>query len=148
MLKISHDLAAAFAETFRATLDAGTQPATISIWSGPAPEDLTYDVDADENEHLATFTLLRPSFGDPVVESLTVSCSMLPVASVDAEGTGTASFFRLYNGDGSAVLQGNVRRTDDLATDAALAMSTLDVVAGSTISIDSFDIVFDTNAED
>lgn len=106
-------------------LDAGTGAGTIEIRSGtrPANPDTTATGDV-----LAVITLEDPAFGSASNGVATLN----DPAPVTAVADGTATWFRAYDGDGSAVFDGDVGVT---GSGADLELATTSITTGLTVDI-------------
>ncbi len=108
-------------------------PGKLAVYAGTRPaiaDDIT------TQELLAEFTLQQPAFDPPFSNPLygsAVSCRSLP--ALEAVGTGQASFYRVYDGEGAVVWDGTVSLGSG---NGDLIVSTLSVVEGVLISVVSF----------
>lgn len=107
-ISISNVAAKAAADAVTAKVDLNTPPAVLRIYSGTAPASA--DTALSGNTLLAQLTMSNPAFaaainGSPGGRSVANAIS----DDTDADATGTATFFRIYNGNGTTcVVQGTV----------------------------------------
>ena len=125
VLRLSTAARNASTDAISALVDAGATAGTVKIYDGVQPA--TPD-DAATGTLLATVVLGDPAFAASVAGTATGAD---PV-SVDAAATGTATWFRMADGDGSPVMDGDV--TDEAGT-GTLKLSTTSLVAGSPVDI-------------
>lgn len=100
------------------------QAPTLKIFSGAEPVNVAA---ADPSGTLATMTL--------PATSLTTSSGATAIAgtwSVAASAAGTAASFRIYDGSGACVLQGN--------TTSDLVLNNTNLASGQTVTVTSFSI--------
>lgn len=114
--------AAANAEA--ALLNSGT----IQIYSGTQPVNANTAISG--NTLLATLTLANPAFGSSVAGVITANT----ITSGTAVATGTATFARFYQSNGTTV----VWDEQVGATGAALNINTVSIVTGATVSSTSY----------
>lgn len=86
----------------------GPDAPLLTVWAGEAPATAETDVDADTNAMLVEFPLAGTVFGDPQREGDVLVCDLLPVGGATGQDEGEASFYRLYDREGNAVMQGDV----------------------------------------
>jgi hypothetical protein len=112
-------------------IDTGTKNANgyLEIRSGNKPE--TPQI-AATGELLATLSFSNPAFG-PMSEGSTTSNAVAPDISVDA--TGVAGWFRIYNRDNNAVIDGTVTAQGG---GGDLEFDNINFIAGGTVQITTF----------
>lgn len=86
-------------------VDADTDPGYIEIRTGSQPASAG---DAATGDLLVTFTLDDPAFGAAATGVATLAGTPLTETAVD---TGTAGWFRMYDGADNVVLDGSVTPT-------------------------------------
>lgn len=131
-IKIANLTAIAAVAALTDFIDNGGDPATLVIYGGAAPTNADDAIAAQPV--LVTFELPNPSFGAPVDIDPGAQATANPVSSVQASATGTATFFRIYNRDEAAVLQGTVTDTNgagDLKLSSTAIISGIDVTVVS-----------------
>lgn len=106
-------------------LDIGTPAGTFAIRSGTRP---TLPTDTATGTLLATVTLIKPAFGT----SATGTAALTDPASVNAAASGTASWFRAFDGNGAARFDGTVTATGG---GGELTLSTTTIVSGQPVDI-------------
>ena len=115
----------------RDAIDAGSGPGTISFYTGTIPADPATAVTSQVL--LGTLT-----FSDPCG---TVSAGVLTMSAItsdsSADATGTASWVRIKDSDGTVVADGNVTTTGG---GGAVQMNTVNVVILGPIGISVFTI--------
>lgn len=111
-----------------ALVDAGATGGLIKVYDGTRPADA--DTAVTTQNLLAQLTMSATSFGAAAAGVLTAA-SITDDTSADA--TGTASWFRLTDSDGNAVLDGDVGTSG-----SDLNFDSVSFVAGGTISVTSF----------
>ena len=110
-------------------LDANASPGYIEIRDGTQPAN---PGTAASGTLLATLTLSDPAFG--AADGGTATANAI-ADDTDAAASGTATWFRAYDGAGVAVIDGSAGEsgTDLILDDAA-------IVAGGTVSISSWTV--------
>lgn len=131
--RISQVLATAICDLVVNSIDAGTPPGNLIIYTGTMP---THCDDAAATE-VATCVLDTTAYGAAAyVPGTHTSDADLTATATDASATGHANpvtHFRLCNAAGTAILQGTCSATagDDLVLNAAI------IVAASEVNITS-----------
>lgn len=126
--KISNAAAIAAVDAITGLLNIGGA-GRIDIFDGTMPADV--DTAITTQNKLASLLLSNPAFqaaDDQVGYARAVSWSINNDSSANA--TGTATWFRAYNGAGDAVIDGNVGTTD-----SSLVLSKVDIVINEIVSI-------------
>lgn len=111
-----------------ALIDAGSAAGTLTIYDGTRPADP--DTVVTTQTALAVLTLSDPSAAAASGGVLTLS-SITQDSSADA--TGTASWFRVADSDGTAVVDGDVGTSS-----SDLVLNSVSIVAGGAVSVPSF----------
>lgn len=125
--KLPAATANAMADALDARVNTGGAGSLV-IYSGDEPA--TGDTALSGNTALATFTLSNPAFSAASSGTLTLAGTPLTVA---ASATGTASFFRIYENDGTTVVtQGTIGTTGQ-----QLNLSSLSLVTDFDVTITS-----------
>lgn len=104
-------------------IDIGSGNATFNFYSDTKPTDVT--VSANSSARLVTLTLPKPCFKALNADNVELN----PTDAATVTKTGTATWARLFNGNGDAVADFAI------GTDITLANSNL--VLGSTLMINS-----------
>lgn len=128
--KIAKVMAQAMADAAGSAVDAGTPDSTLVIYNGSEPADLETAIGAQVA--LVTFPLPADAFGAAAVVGNTAVITLNAVAAVDASADGTASWFRIIDGNGVALMQGNV--TDTTGTGVCKVSSTA-IISGISVEI-------------
>lgn len=105
----------------------------LVVYSGTRPA--TADTALSGNTALISFTLPNPSFGAPSPVSSGAQATANAITAVAAGATGTAQFFRIYDGTGATgtvILDGSVT---DTTGNGDLKLSTVNVVSGINVSV-------------
>lgn len=130
--RLSTAAAAALATALAAALDAGSGPALIQVYAGTLPASA--DTAITDQTLLGTLTCADPC-GSVSAGTLTLG----PIAQdAAADASGTASFARLSDSAGQAVMDIDITATTGTG---ALKLNTVTLVAGGPIAIDSFVVV-------
>jgi len=129
-LKISNALAEAGANMIAAAVDAGVPASTLVIYDGAEPADA--DTAVTTQVELVIFDLPDPAFGAaaPVSGGYLITAETIPPE--DAIADGTATWFRMYDGDGLPLIQGDVTDTGGAGN---LKVSSTAFVTGISIEV-------------
>lgn len=111
-------------------IDVGTPASTLVIYSGAQPANPGVAIGAQVP--LVTFALPDPAFGNAAAVSGGAAASMNAVTSVAAAATGTAAFFRIFDGNGAAIMDGVV---SDTSGSGDVKLSSTSIVSGVDISV-------------
>lgn len=125
--KLTNAAASAAADAVVDLCDAGAGAATLRIYDGTAPA--TADTALSGNTLLAQLTMSDPAFGSA---SNGVATASAITQDSSADATGTATFFRILDSNGTVVLQGTVGTSG-----CDLNLNTTSIVAGATVSVTS-----------
>lgn len=131
-LKITTEVASTAIAAVTALVDEGDEgSAQLIIWGGTAPASLADDIDAEATTLIATFELPDPAFGAPMQIDNEVEALAFEVAPVTADDVGEAQFFRIYNRDGVAVMQGAIGEGEE--SDAPLILNQKNITTGADV---------------
>jgi hypothetical protein len=108
-------------------VDAGTPPGLLKIYAGTVPADVNAALGAATL--LATLTMSTTAFG---AASSGVATAAAITSDTSADATGTATFFRITNAAGTAIIQGNVGTSG-----ADLNLSSTSITTGGTVAVSS-----------
>jgi hypothetical protein len=111
-----------------ALIDAGAGPGTVEVRSGTKPAGPA--TAPSDGALLATLTCSDPAFGAP---SNGVATANAITSDSSADNTGTASWFRVKDSNGTAIIDGTVGTSS-----ADMIFSTVSFVAGAAISLTSW----------
>lgn len=109
-VRISSAAAIAACDAIVDLVDGGAAGGELIIYSGTRPA--TVDTTITDQTELVTFTLADPSFGNATDVTAGGVATLEDVAAVQASATGTATFFRMFDSDGNAILDGEVTDTE------------------------------------
>lgn len=113
----------------------GPEPAQIIIWSGPVPDSIS-DLVSLSSKTLAVIPFVNPAFGPAMIVDDVVEALAAMTETVSASDTGVAHFFRAYDRNGDAVLQGTVGSADEV--DCDLNLNQTSITSGADVSIVRF----------
>lgn len=108
-------------------VDAGTPPGLLKIYGGSVPADVNAALGGATL--LGTLTMSTTAFGSA---SSGVATAAAISSDTSADATATATFFRITNAAGTAIIQGNVGTSG-----ADLNLSSVAITAGGTIAVSS-----------
>lgn len=109
-------------------VDAGTPPGSLRIYSGTAPADVNAALSG--NTLLAQLPMSTTAFG---AASNGVATANAITSDTSADASGTATFFRITNAAGTAIIQGEVGTSG-----SDLNLSSTSITAGGTVAVSSF----------
>lgn len=135
VFNISNAAAIAAVNAVTATMNTGGA-GSVRIYNGTAPTDT--DTALSGNTLLAHLTLSATAF--PTAVDIAPGARATANAITDdssADATGTASFFRVLNGAGTAICQGDATATGGGGT---MQLNTVSIVASAAVGISSFTI--------
>jgi len=115
-------------------IDTGGGTAVLRIYSGTRPDKV--DTALSGNTLLAELNLSHPAFGaaaDDNPNAIATASAITDDSSANA--TGTASFFRVLDRAGTAVIDGNVGTSGE-----DLNLDSVSITSGQTVSISSWTI--------
>ena len=115
-------------------IDTGGGTAVLRIYSGTRPDKV--DTVLSGNTLLAELNLSNPAFGaaaDANPNAIATASAITDDSSANA--TGTASFFRVLDRAGTAVIDGNVGTSGE-----DLNLDSVSITSGQTVSISSWTI--------
>lgn len=134
-IRISSALAVLMVSQISQVLQAGPNAARLAIYDGTIPASA--DIPISEEPELVSFDLLSPVFGEPVETENGVELVAEEIGESAATETGTAKFFRLYDGEGVAHVQGTVSTAgqggDAIVNSTAVVSGTSIIVASLTV---------------
>jgi hypothetical protein len=113
-------------------IDAGASAGTIKIYTGSQPADP--DAGIGGATLLGTLTFSDPAFGNAVDGAPGgVATADVIAADLVADATGTATWFRVADSNGVAIIDGDAGTTTQ-----SMILNTDAVVAGATLSISAY----------
>lgn len=138
-IEVSKNCAIAIASALSSQTQVGVSegaPAKLVIYAGTIPDNPDIDVSAGD---LATFELPNPAFAAAVFANNGGYIALNTTPPVKATASGTASFFRLLNGEGKCVCQGTVT---DTKGDGDVKVSSTAIIAHIDVTIVSFTLTY------
>jgi len=119
----------ASANAIAALVDAGTASGTIQVRSGAIP--------ATPNTAATGLLLGTLTFSDPAFSAAVAGVATANPITGDAvaDATGAATWFRVLDSSGNAVFDGDITVTGG---GGSLTLDNINVIAGGTISINTF----------
>lgn len=129
--RISTGARNAAADAVTTLLDAGAAAGYIEIREGTQPAD---PQTAASGTLLGTLPLSDPAFGAAATGTATANTI---TDDSDADASGTAGWFRAYDSDANAVIDGSITGTGG---GGDLELDDTNIVAGGVISVDSWTI--------
>ena len=106
-------------EGLAARIDQGSSNSTIVFYDGTVPTNVTTALSG--NNTIATSVMASTAFG--AASSASISANAIPQVTVSASGT--ISFFRIFDGDNVAIMQGTAGDTgsEDCVIDESTVVS-------------------------
>jgi hypothetical protein len=132
-MRISNDAAIAMCDALVDLLDAGAGAGYIEIRTGSQPATVET---AASGTLLATLALSDPAFGDAADDDPGAKATANAISDdTSADNTGTAGWFRAYDSDDTAIIDGSAGTsgTDLILDDAS-------IVSGQTVKINSWTV--------
>lgn len=114
--------------------DAGAAAGTITVYSGVAPANA--DAALSGNTALATFTLADPAWSPAASGTKTLDAD--PDLTATAAATGTPTFARVFDSNGTIVFQGGC---DETGT-KAFTVSSASITSGASVTLLAGSITF------
>lgn len=134
--RISNAAAIAACDAVVDLIDGGTGAGAIKIYDGSQPTDP--DTAVSGQTLLAELPMSDPAFGnatDANPGGQATANSITDDSAADA--TGTAAWFRAEDGDGTAIMDGDVTTTGG---GGDMELNTTSITSSSTVSISSFTV--------
>lgn len=129
-IHISNAAAKAACDVLVDLFDAGSGPGTLKIYSGTRPVDV--DTAISSQTVLVSFTFADPAFGSAVDANNGGTATANAINPVTASATGTASFFRAFDSNGLAILDGTV---SDTSGSGDLKLSSTSILSGIDVTV-------------
>lgn len=114
-------------------IDAGASSGSVEIYNGTRPANPSVAVSTQTK--LVDFVLPEPAFGNAASVSGGAAATANAVTPVNALAAGTATWFRVFDGDGNALFDGDV---SDTTGSGDMKVSSTTIVSGIEVSIVSF----------
>lgn len=115
-------------------LDAGSGAGYIEIRTGSQPATVAT---AASGTLLGTLPLSDPAFGNATSASPAVATASAITSDTTADATGTAGWFRAYDSDDNAVIDGSITGTGG---GGDMELDSTSIVAGGTIAVESWTV--------
>lgn len=138
-IRISMDAARGACDSITAKINAGTEASKLVVYSGARPTNPTDAITTQVK--LIEFDLPDPAFGAATEVGTTATAIANAVDPSVALADGTASFFRIIDGDGNPVFDGDVSNT---AGTGDLKLSATSVIAGIDVTVISLSSIMPT----
>jgi len=134
-MELSSLAAIAAANAVADLTDAGAGTQTLVVYAGTKPASA--DTALTDQVALITFNLPEPAFAEAADDGTQAKAVLNAVAPVEAAATGTASFFRIINGNGAVLIQGTCSGTSG-SGDVKLNSTAIQAGVQSTVISFSF----------
>lgn len=132
--RISNAAAIAACDAIVDLLDAGSGAGYVEILNGTQPAGV--DVAVTSQTVLATLTLGDPAFGAAADASPGATATANSITGdTSADATGTASWYRAYDSDDTAIIDGSVGTSD-----ADMIMASTSITATEPVAITSWTV--------
>lgn len=133
--KLSIAVAIAMCNALVDAVDVGSGTAKIEIRSGTQPSDPDA---AAGGTLLASINLPNPAYGAASDQAPNALATLLgvPLSDPSANNTGTAAWFRLYDRDGTAIMDGTVGTSD-----ADLLIDNTSINSGQQVNVNQHDVI-------
>ena len=132
--RISNAAAIAAVDAVVDLLDAGAGAGRVDILDGTQPA--TVNTAITTQTVLGSLTLSDPAFGAASDQGTFARAVANAIGQdISAQAAGTATWFRAYDSDSNAVIDGNVGVTDE-----ALVLNNADIALNDTIDITSWNV--------
>lgn len=132
--RISTASAAAACNAVVDLLDAGSGAGYIEIRTGSQPATVAT---AASGTLLGTLPLSDPAFGNATTASPAVATASAITSDTNADASGTAGWFRAYDSDDNAVIDGSITGTGG---GGDMELDSTSIVAGGTIAVSSWTV--------
>lgn len=132
-VRISAAAAIAACNSINELINGGDGAATLRIYEGSRPAKV--DDPITNQKLLVEFELPDPAFQDAVDTEAGGHATANPIDPVQALATGTAQFFRVFDGEGNGVFDGDVTDTNG---NGDLKLSSTAIIQGIDVTVVSF----------
>lgn len=129
-VRISTAAAIAACNTLTSLIDAGSGVGTLVIYDGARPANV--DTAVTTQTALVTFEFSDPAFASAVDANNAGHATANLIAAVQADETGTASWFRVYDSDDNPIYDGTVTDTNG---NGDLKVSSTAIVQGIDVTV-------------
>lgn len=137
-LSITNSSSITGCNAFVDAVDAGTTnpQGTLIIYSGTVPGTGLVDDALSGNTVLAQLDMSNPAFGNAVDATPGATATANAISDdTAADATGTATFFRIVNRDGNAVIQGLVRANADPDNEEELVLNSKELQINARVEV-------------
>ena len=132
--RISSAAAIAAVDAVVDLLDAGSAAGRVDILDGTQPSGV--DVAITSQNVLGSLTLSDPAFGSATDQGSFARAVAGSIGQdISAQAAGTATWFRAYDSDNNAIIDGNVGVVDE-----ALILNNAEIALNDTIDITSWNV--------
>lgn len=131
-LKINGSMAVTACDALVDRVDAGAGNSKLIVYGGDIPSEI--DEPISTQTALVTFDLPNPAFGDAVDQGDFAEAVANVIPDQVGAADGEASFFRILDGDGVEIIQGDVTGT---TCTGALKLTATDIRSGITAVVAS-----------
>jgi hypothetical protein len=138
--RITQAAAKAAADAVVDLLDAGAAAGYIEIRTGSQPATANT---AASGTLLATLPLSDPAFGAATTASPSVATASAITSDTNADASGTAGWFRAYDDNDVAVIDGSITTTAVGTGD--MLLDDTNIVAGGTVAITAWTVSMPTS---
>lgn len=138
--RIANGVAAAAVDAAVGELDAGAAAGYVEIRTGAQPASVGT---AASGTLLATLTLSDPAFGAATSANPAVATANAITGDTSADASGTAGWFRAYDSDGNAKIDGTVTEEGG---GGEMEIDNVAIVAGGTVTMTSWTVRQPTGA--
>jgi hypothetical protein len=138
VLHLSASAASALADAAVDLIDAGSAAGTIKIYDGAMPA--TVDTAVSTQTLLAELTFADPAFGNASSGVATISSA---ATDSSADATGTATWARIADSDGNAIMDADVT---GIGGGGTIELNTTSIVAGGEVSLVSMTVTMPSGA--
>lgn len=132
-LKIIAALAVTLCDLVVDSIDIGAGSGHVKVYDGTRPASPATAVSTQVM--LVDYTLPEPAFGNAVAVTGGATATAATISNTTAAASGTASWFRVFDGSGNAVFDGDITLT---GSGGDLTMSALVITAGMDTGITGF----------
>ena len=138
--RIANGAAAAAVNAVVDLLDAGAGAGYIEVRTGAQPASVGT---AASGTLLATLTLSDPAFGAATSANPSVATAAAVTSDTNVDATGTAGWFRAYDSNDVAVIDGSVTATGG---GGDMTFDSVSFIAGGTAALTSWTVSLPTGA--
>jgi hypothetical protein len=134
-ITLTYPTAVAAVEAIATLVDGGVPASSLVIYGGTPPANASAALSS--NPVLVDFALPDPAFGAAADLNPGAIVTAEAITPVTASATGTATFFRILDGDDNVILQGSVT---DTGGNGDLKLSSTAIISGIDVTVVSLTI--------